>query len=398
MEHIGAVLSRQQRQKGFLGLYFGRVVMTVSGALMGIFLPIFLYNLFNKNIHAVMLYYLIGCLVYMLLLPFGIQFLNKFGFRKSLIVATLAAALMYVAYYFTNSTTALYLIPLSLFSLIAFRLFFWVPYHVDFAMFTRTKKRGGQIGLMLATLTLLGVVGPIIAGYLIVHFGMSVLFAISVVVFVLGIIPFSMVPRTNEAFAWTYGESFRQLFLKKNRAVVLSSIAGGADDVLGVVVWPIFIFILLQGDYFKVGALSSFIAGATVFLQFSLGHYLDKIGNKNYVLKIGSVLYALGWVIKIFVATAFQVFIAGLYHKFTQIFTDTSFDTIFYEMAADQGHYIDEFTLLSEVALQVGKIIALVAISVIALYVGIQWAFAIGILSALYLNALYALKEDRVVV
>ena len=396
MEHIGAALPGKERQRGFMGLYFGRVIMTISGGLLSVFLPIFLYNLFNKNIQGVMLYYIIAAFVYMVLVPFGVQFLNAFGFRKSLVTATIAAAIMYTALYFTTGETALYLIPLSLIALIAFRLFFWIPYHVDFAMFTRTKKRGEQIGLMLATLTLLGVVGPMIAGYLIIHFGMPVLFAISVVAFIVGIIPFSIVPRTNEKFSWSYGESWRQLFARENRAVVLSSIAGGADDVLGVIVWPIFIFLLLQGDYFKVGALSSFIAGATILMQLFLGRQLDKIGDKNQILKMGSVLYAIGWVIKIFVATAFQVFIAGLYHKFTKIFTDTSFNAIFYEMAADQGHYIDEFTLLSEVALQIGKILALVAVSIIALYAGIQWAFIIGVIAALYLNTLYAMRESRV--
>ncbi len=396
MEHIGAILSGKERARGFMGLYFGRVVMTISGGLVGIFLPIFLYNLFDKNIHAVVLYYILGCLIYMLLLPFGVQFLNKFGFRKALVVSAIASAFLYTSYYFINPELVWYIIPVSLLMLVAFRLFFWIPYHVDFAMFTRTKKRGAQIGLLLATLTLLGVVGPIIAGYLIVHFGMPILFAISVVVFLLGIIPFSMVPRTNEAFTWSYSESWRQFFLKKNRAVVLSSIANGADDTLGVVVWPIFIFILLQGDYFKVGALSSFIAAAAVLMQLFLGRYLDKMWNKNHVLRASSVLYALGWILKIFVATAFQIFIAGLYHKFTKIFTETSFDTIFYEMAADEGHYVDEFTLLSELALQIGKILALIAVGIIVLYANIQWTFAIGIFSALYLNALYGIRDSRV--
>ena len=395
MEHIGAILSGKERQRGFMGLYWGRVIMTVSGGLLGVFLPIFLYNLFDKNIHAVVLYYVLGSLVYMILAPLGVQFLNKFGFRKSLVVSTIAAAIMYTAYYFTTAATLWYLIPLSLVMLIAFRLFFWIPYHIDFAMFTRTKKRGEQVGLMLATLTLLGVVGPIIAGYLIVHFGMSTLFAISIAAFIAGIIPFSIVPRTNEKFSWSYRRSWQELFAKENRAVVLSSIGSGADDILGSVIWPIFIFLLLDGDYFKIGALSSFIAGATVLLQLLLGRHLDKMGNKNQILKLGSVLYAVGWIIKIFVATAFQVFIAGIYHKFTKVFTDTSFDAIFYEMAADQGHYIDEFTLLSELAVQIGKIMALIIASIVALYVGLQWTFIIGALAALSFNTLYTLRENR---
>ena len=332
----------------------------------------------------------------MLLVAKGAQFLNKFGFRKALVVGTIAAAAVNVGYYFLTKENVLFIMPLIIFLLVVFRMLFWIPYHVDFALFTRKGNRGRQIGFLLATLTLLGVAGPMIAGYIITNYGISILFTISIIVFLLGVIPFSFIPRTNEKFSWDYARSWREVFEKKNRAVVLGNIALGAEETIGVIVWPIFIFLLLDGDYFKVGALSSFIAGATVLMQFSLGHYLDRIGNKKHVLRIGSILYALGWIVKIFVVTAFQVFIAGLYHKFAKIFTDTSFDAIFYELAADQGHYIDEFTVLSEIAVQIGRVVSIVAVGVMALYMSIEWTFVIGALAALSLNALYGKMEQRV--
>lgn len=388
-------LTDREKRRGFLGLYFGRAVTTVSTALLGVFLPIFLYTTFNNSIQAVLAYYFVAALVYMLLVAVGAQFLNKFGFRKSLVVATIAAAGVNAGYYFMTKENALFVTPVIIALLVAFRVFFWIPYQVDFALFTRKGMKGSQVGVLLSTITLLGVAGPMLAGYIIIHWSISILFTISVIVFLLGIIPFSMVPRTNEKFSWGYAHSWREVFEKKNRSVVLGSAAVGAEEIVGVVIWPIFIFLLLDGDYFKVGALSSFIAGATVLIQFSLGHYLDRITNKKQVLRAGSILYALGWILKIFVVTSFHVFIAGLYHKFTKIFTDTSFDTIFYELAADQGHYIDEFTVLSEVAVQIGRIAAIVVVSIMALYVSIEWTFIVGALSALLLNALYGAGERR---
>ncbi|MHB1118185.1 MAG: MFS transporter [Minisyncoccota bacterium] len=389
-------LTEQEKKRGFLGLYFGRVITTISTALLGIFLPIFLYGLFEHNIHAVLVYYFIAGFVYMLLVAKGAQFLNKFGFRRALVVGTIAAAAINVCYYFLTKENVLFIMPLIIFLLVIFRMLFWIPYHVDFALFTKKGGRGGQVGFLLATLTLLGVAGPMIAGYIITNYGVSVLFSISVIVFLLGVIPFSFIPRTNEKFSWDYARSWREVFERKNRAVVLGNIALGAEETVGAVIWPIFIFLLLDSDYFKVGALSSFIAGATALMQLFLGHYLDRIGNKKHVLRIGSILYALGWIVKIFVVTAFQVFIAGLYHKFAKIFTDTSFDAIFYELAADQGHYIDEFTVLGEVAVQIGRIASIVIVGVMTLYMSIEWTFVIGALAALSFNALYGKLEQRV--
>ncbi|HAS84734.1 MAG TPA: hypothetical protein DCS23_01515 [Candidatus Yonathbacteria bacterium] len=154
--------------------------------------------------------------------------------------------------------------------------------------------------------------------------------------------------------------------------MVWASVATGTEETIGVIVWPIFIFLLLQGDYFKVGALSSFTVGATVLLQYMFGHYLDKMGKKHQMLKAGSILYALGWIVKIFVLTAFHVFIVGLYHKIAKVMTDTSYDAIFYDLAADQGHYVDEFTVLSEMAMQVGRLVALVSVAVLVTFINLN--------------------------
>lgn len=390
-EHL---LTNKEIRKGFLGLYFGRVVMAVASGLLGIFLPIFLYNILDGNIPLVMAYYVSSCVAYLFLVAFGAQFLNRFGFRKALVLASISAAAINGAYFFTTKENMLVLLPVSLVFLVIFRVLFWIPYHVDFAIFTNGGKRGGQVGLMLSTITFLGVIGPMIAGYFIEIWSIQALFFIAIITYALGMIPFASVPRTNERFSWSYARAWRELFAKKNRGVVWASIAAGAEDTIGFIVWPIFIFLLLDGDYFKVGALSSFIVGVTVIMQFSFGRYLDRIGEKSRALKAGSILYSLGWIIKIFVVTAFHVFIAGLYHKITKVVTDTSYDTIFYELAADQGHFVDEFTVLGEMAIQIGKIIAMGSVAVIALFVGLKWTFLIGAVASLAFTAL-SIKEER---
>lgn len=390
------LLTNRELRKGFLGLYFGRIIMTISDGLLGVFLPIFLYNILDGDMVLVAVYFACGALAYLVLLPYGTQFLNKFGFRKALVLASLSVAALHSTYFFTTSENAFVFLPISVALIVIFRLLFWIPYHVDFAIFTNTGKRGGQIGLMLSTITLFGVVGPMIAGYVISVSSIQILFLVSVLIFILGAIPFALVPRTNEKFSWSYKKSWGELLSKKNRAVVWSSIALGAESSIGLIVWPIFIFTLLEGDYFKVGALSSFIVGVTVLIQYMFGRHLDKIKNKGSLLRTGSILYAIGWVIKMFVLTSFHVFIAGLYHNIAKVLTSTSYDAIYYELAADQGHYVDEYTVLHEMAIQVGKIIAYCAVVLLVLVVSLKWAFIIGAMAALALTTLSIRIESRV--
>lgn len=398
MENADHILTNKELRRGFLGLYFGRMAMSIANGLLGIFLPIFLYNLFDGNVALVMLYYGIAGATYLFLVAFGARFLNRFGFRKSLVLGSFLAAVVNMAYYFTTKENVVTLLSFALISLAIFRILFWIPYHVDFAVFTNKGKKGGQVGLMLATMTLVGIAGPMIAGYVIQTFSIQVLFFIAVIMHTLSMIPFASVPRTNERFSWSYSKVWRELFAKKNRGIVWASIAVGAEDIIGFTIWPIFIFVLLKGNYFQVGVLESFIVGVTVLMQLMFGKYLDRIGKKHGVLKTSSILYALGWIIKIFVATAAQVFVVGLYHRITKVFTDTSYDAIFYETAADQGHYVDEYTVLSEMAINIGRVFGTGSVAVLLMFTSLKWTFIIGVLASLVfvtLSATQTITERR---
>lgn len=192
--------------RGFVSLYTGRTISLISGALLGLFLPIFLYNLFDQNFQAVVVYYTIGFFLFGITIAFGAGFLNKFGFRRA--------------------------------------------------------------------------------------------------------------------------------------------------------------------------------------LQLVMGKVIDGKVSKKKVLKWGTLFYSLGWVIKIFVSTAFQIFIAGAYHSAAYILLRTPFDTLTYEIAADQGHYIDEFTVLREMALQLGRLIMAILIIIISLFFAIQWIFALAAFASIIFNLL----------
>ena len=137
-----------------------------------------------------------------------------------------------------------------------------------------------------------------------------------------------------------------------------------------------------------MGAISTFIIGVTIIVQLSIGSYIDGKGKRK-MLQLGSVLYSAGWFIKIFVVTGFHIFAAGIYHNIVKMFTQTPFDTLVYEMAADQGHYIDEFTALRELAINTGKVLMLAVALGISLFFSIEITFIFAAVSSLLLNMVY---------
>lgn len=381
---------------GFVSLYTGKAVVMFTSALLGIFLPIFLYELFNQNFQAVVIYYGVGYFLYAITLTIGARFLNRFGFRRALRTSVILGVLFYSVFYFIDQGNLKYLIPFSLLTLVFYRLFYWLPYHVDFAKFTTKKDRGRQVSFVEATRLVMQIFAPLIAGFIISRFNFDALFVVAMILFAVSGISYLTIPRTREKFSWSWQETWRQFFSKKRKKMIIAYMAYGAENSVSMVVWPIFIYQLLKGDYLQVGIISSLIVGVTIILQLALGKYIDSKISKEKILGWGSVFYSFGWVIKIFIVTAFQIFVVGAYHSLARIFMQTSVDTLTYEVAADQGHYVDEFTVLKEMAMNIGKTLMVVLVIFVSLYFSIQWVFILAALASMVVNLLKGIRQERV--
>ena len=87
--------------RGFNCLYSSRMILKMAASLLGLFLPIFLYELFDYNLKYVIGYYVISYLLYVLTIAWGAKYLNKIGLRRSLRISIVWGALFYFWFYMT---------------------------------------------------------------------------------------------------------------------------------------------------------------------------------------------------------------------------------------------------------------------------------------------------------
>jgi len=374
--------------KGFKALYKSRIIIYIASGLLGLYVPIFLFDLFGQSLRSVAMFYLVGNILYGGTVMYGAKWLNRFGFRKSLQVASLFGSVYFFLFYFINGDNLKLLIPLIIIVLSIFRLLYWIPYHVDFAKFSNKKNRGREISLVGATSNIIAIFTPIVAGFIITKFSFQVLFIIAVFLYALSIIPLFKIPRTREKFTWTVKKTWQKFFSKERRPEVLALMADGAESSIGTIVWPIFMFQVLNGDYLKLGFISTIIVGVTIVLQLIVGKYTDENISREKLLKFGSTFYAIGWIIKIFIITAFQIFVVDAYQKLMKIFMRTPFDAMIYEKAADEGHYVDEFTVIREMAINFGRSLMLILVIIFSLFADIQITFILGAIAAVSFNLL----------
>lgn len=381
---------------GFISLYSSKSIMRIAGGFFGLFLPIFIYEILEKDFRNVVIYFLSINVLYAIFLGLAAGFISRFGFRKSLKASVFFGALFYFILFFANQENWIVVLPLSVVAMVLFRLSHWIPYHVDFAKFTDIKNRGREVGLLDATTNVIGVVAPLAAGVILSVFNFKVLFVIAVVVYLMSFIPLVTIPKTHEKFSWTYAQTWKEFFSKERRETILAYVADGVECSIGAVVWPIFIFELLKGNYAEIGGVAAIITGSIIVLQLFVGKYADKNFSKKSFIKWGSLLYSLGWILKVFIATAFQIFVIDAYHKLMKIFLRIPFDALTYEIAADQGHYVDEFTVLHEMAVGVGRAISYAIIIILTAFVDLHWMFILAAVAAILFNMIRAKRVARI--
>lgn len=386
----------QKKDTGFMQLFISkRLIHGAAAALAGIFVPIFLYETSGESFFVVGGYYAMLSVLYSMLLVPSMQITNRLGFSRTLVLSGLMSVVTYTLLFFTNNDNIMTLMwPLAA-AIVAFRLFHWVPFHTDFALFTTAGKRGKQVSLSFAAIAFMGAVGPIAAGFIVAQAGYSALFGTIVALLMAATISYAYVPETPTHFDWSWRETWRQIKLPTNRGLMVGEFANGAETIVNIIVWPIFLYTILNGDMFSIGLLSTIIVGVTIVLQLLLGRYIDGKGkDKSKTLKVGSFLYAVGWVLKIFVLSAAQVFFVGLYHNIVRIFSHTPFSAIVYDMSADQGSLVDEYTVIREMANHLGRAASLLSVAILTLFIPIGWTFMVAVAASLALNMVYTAQRS----
>ncbi len=245
------------------------------------------------------------------------------------------------------------------------------------------------------TAYLMGVAAPLLSGFILNRYAFEMLFMIGLVGSTLAIIPLMMITEIRETYSFSFFQTWKELLRKENTSWRKMYIADGLQDIAGIAVWPIFIYLLLDQKYLTIGAISALIIACTLILQIIVGIFTDRSNNKEKIFHLGVSLYSAGWILKALVASAFHIFIAGTIHNLAAIIFRTSFDTITYERAADYGSYVDEFSVMREIALGIGRMIGGALIILVIYLTDLNAAFFIAALGGIALSFMTRRKNPQ---
>lgn len=199
--------------------------------------------------------------------PAIVAFASRFGLRRTLIFGTLLFALQFPVLAEVHGVgPALY--GLVLVTAVA-DVFYWSSYHATFAKLGDDEHRGSQIGVQQASMALIGIVSPLLSGWLLVSFGPRAAFYASGAFTLLAALPLLWMPDTKIARRLPGG--FRAVPTN-----ILALIAGDGFCASGTVfLWQIALFQSLGESYTNYGGALAIAAVVGAVASLVLGPLVD---------------------------------------------------------------------------------------------------------------------------
>lgn len=364
-------------------LYMTMGILNLAVAAIMIFEPIYFLKL-NYQLASIIIFYLVVYVMYFILMPLGAKVALRFGYNKSIILSSF----FLIGYYLSllgleNSSFFLFTaVP----ALAIQKSLYWPGYHSEFSRYGDSHEEGREVSNREVIDMLGSVVGPFFGGLTLYLSNFDTLFSVVCLLILISNLPLFMIPEVFTPGAFSYVDAYRRLFDPENRRAVLSFLGYGEEFIV-LVLWPIYMYTFV-GNFLSLGSLVAVATLLTATVILYVGRATDH-GNKHQVLKIGSVLYALSWLLRPFIINVAGIFWVDSFSRLTKRILSVPLMSIIYERGRET-HHIMRSSVLFEMSLVIGKILAMLFIIIIFSFWPLNAWSIIFIVAALF-TLLYSL-------
>lgn len=365
-------------------LYISFGVFNFALGLISVFVPIYLYKL-NYSILEILFFFFITSVAFVVFSYPGAKIVSKLGVKHTMLTTIPILIAFFVGLRFIGEFPILFFI---LPFLRAFKMILYnYSFHLNFIQHSDNKKRGREFSMAQASATMAGILSPFIGGIIIQLTNFSVLFFTGSAFLFIAMIPLFMTKDTYEKINFNRKNILLDMFKKENLPLLFSFSGYAIESWIGLILWPIFLFILAISVE-SIGAITSIAALLTFLVFYFIGKATDTKDKKS-LLKIGTFLYFFGWVGRIFVGGATSALFVDTFKNLFQNFINVPWAICFYDIAAKRNYF--KFIVQREIIFNFSRMIALLVIMIIFslnLPHAFTLTFAIAALSSLFYMAI----------
>jgi len=317
-----------------------------------IFEPIYLYTYFGESLPLTVLFFGVIHGLCGILAVYGGRIMAKIGLKYAILLSHFFFFGYYLLLFFLYSSPIF--ISLAIILKVIGMTLFWPAFHTDFVRFSERDYQGRAVGKMNVVFFVPTIISPIIGGVVLSLAGYPALFSTVLVVLLASSIPMFLSKETHVVYSDSYQKAWGRIFKKENRKISLAFIADGTEIGIRAYLWPLFMFILAI-SYTTMGGITTLALAVGALFTLYMGRMSDTIINRVWFLNIGSVLTSIAWIIKYFVVTPFDAFLAHTLYRICRSSAGIPFQTFFYKKASLKGPEADEFIIYREILINLSR-------------------------------------------
>lgn len=346
--HLGWYLLKGEMTE----LFIANTIREFGSAIMGLFVPIYLYQVFGYNIVYTLFVLTLMHAGIIFFTPFAAKFNGRFGIKHTMLLSVPFLNIFLFALIKLPESN-LFLIPLILGFAISIPLY-WIGLHVDFARYSNEKKRGFSVGGFRAFMLLAALLGPFFGGLIISTFGFPTLFLIVIILETVALLPLFLTPDTHEPYTVSIFHELRSVFRRNRWKDIAAFASEGFEMKTGAHIWPIYIFLAL-GGVVAAGGITTASLLVAMLLGLLVGHIAD-VRGRGTVMRIGVFGTVLSWLARVFVATPTGIFLSDSFSRLSSNVYQVPYLTLFYDRARKYGERLEHYIIIREIAHSIGAV------------------------------------------
>lgn len=326
-------------------IFTSLTINSFANALISVFVPIFLIQ-HGYSLAKIVFVFLIYSVSKLAVNYGAIKFIIKRGSRLGLALSYIANV---IALIILNVGLAQLNYPLIVasFAIAAWSdAFQWNSQHLHLSELLDKARKSNHLALLSNSSTVLGILAPLIGGFLAGFYGSTLVLAIASII---GL--FAILPLYWQGFENSNQHEIIGPYNLKSAPIkdLVANAAWNTETAIAIFIWPMYVYIFI-GQLQDIGLLVALGSFLTIIVVYLAGRRGDKINNHK-VINEGAVISSIFHLVRAFAYSTATVIIGDLGYKISQKYMEIGWISTYYGHAQKPGMaYINSMEIAGDIA------------------------------------------------
>ena len=356
-------------------IYLHSSIQGFALSLISIFIPIYLLKL-GYSLNQVIIFYIFYFISIAIFSFFSAMLSTKVGLKHTILLRIPLTVIFLLGLYLLPTLK----LPINLIAILGGfeSILYWIPIHSLFARYSDKEHRAAEVSKWTSFPKIASMAGPLIGAFIAITLGFSILFIITITILLLSVIPLFFTKEIKPHVEFSIKRM--SIFFKKDLKFFGGVAANSARGLVDSLFWPIFVFLILK-TIWSVGLVGALVSISSIWFILFIGKVSDRVNKKN-ILKIGGLLLAIVWFLRIFAFDSLFIYSLTVAAGFFAVLIHIPFSAITYNKINKHKKFRDEFIVFREIPVAIGRLTLLLIVLVVTSKFIVS--FSLAILTSLF--------------